>query len=360
MVSSLLAPLLFGAITATEPTAPARAELDALLAKPVSPGVIALLVGHLPETRAAERVIASLAHADPAVRAAAARVVYVTGLSGAGAAVRAALEAETDRSAAVEQLRAATLGVLTGGEPALRAIAERHRVVAQLARAMGTATPASPPPAWRSSDEYARIMIAGGLPPGLLRDLLAVTGCKADPDLRAPAIVIHRPDGRPRQVSMAAKLLSSGCAEAAGPALGLTLAPSGFLDPAYPDRRSIVIIPLNEGALECADQPEPSIIERAPDEKGGKAKITEPRKLKNVPPHYPMAAREARRQGTVVLEASITESGCVRSARVVQGVAPDLDLAAMISVSQWRYTPTPLDGKPVTVLMTITVNFRLR
>lgn len=358
-MSSLLAPVLLVALTATEPTASARADLDALLARPVSPGTIALLVSHLPETRAAERVIASLIHQNPAVRAAAARVVYVSGLSGAAAAVRTALEAETDRSAAVEQLRAATLSVPTGGEPALRAIAERHGLVPQLARAMGTATPAHPAAlGWRSPDEYARIMIAGGLPPGMLRDILAVTGCKADPDLRAPSIVVYRPDGRPRQVSIAAKLLSPGCAEAAGPALGLTLAPSGFLDPAQPDRKAIVIIPLNEDALECADQPEASAIEPVPDG-DKKARIKQPRKIKNAPPQYPMAAREARRQGTVVLEAILTESGCVRSARVVQGVAPDLDLAAMISVNQWRYTPTLLDGKPVSVVMTATVAFRL-
>src|SRR5512132_1364575 len=108
MTLSLLAPLLVVGMATVEPTAAARADLDALLAKPVSPGVIALLVSHLPETRATERVIASLTNENPAVRAAAARVVYVSGLSGSGAAVRTALDAETDRSAAVEQLRAAT------------------------------------------------------------------------------------------------------------------------------------------------------------------------------------------------------------------------------------------------------------
>jgi TonB family protein len=354
----LLSTLALVAITA-EPVAPARHDLAALLAKPVSPGLIALLLPHLPDEAALARVISALSHPDATVRATAARVVYVADVKGTATAVRAALDAETDRSAAVEQLRAATLTMPAGGEPALRAIAEKHALLSHLSRAMGIPAPSPSPERWRSPDEYARIMIAGGLPPGLLRDILAVTGCRPDADLRAPAIVEYRPDGRARHLTNAARFVLNECAQAATAALGLTLAPPEFLAPALPDRKSIVIVPLNEGALECADQPEPAATERVSDP-GAKPTIKEPRKIKNVAPHYPAPAREARRQGAVVLEAVITESGCIRFVRIVQGVAPDLDLAAMIAVNQWRYAPTLVDGKPVTVIMTVTVNFRLR
>ncbi len=72
------------------------------------------------------------------------------------------------------------------------------------------------------------------------------------------------------------------------------------------------------------------------------------------------AARE-RRQGVVILEAVISPSGCVRSAEVLRGAAPDLDGAALRAVTQWAYTPTLLDGVavPVPVVMAITVNFNL-
>ncbi len=75
--------------------------------------------------------------------------------------------------------------------------------------------------------------------------------------------------------------------------------------------------------------------------------IKEPRKIKNVPPWYPDSAKRQGRQGIVVLEAVISATGCIRSARVVRGVSTDLDTVAMIAVGQWRYTPTVLDGKPV-------------
>jgi protein TonB len=39
---------------------------------------------------------------------------------------------------------------------------------------------------------------------------------------------------------------------------------------------------------------------------------------------------------------------------------PLLDGAAVAAVKDWRYTPTLLNGAPVSVLMTITVNFSLQ
>jgi protein TonB len=38
---------------------------------------------------------------------------------------------------------------------------------------------------------------------------------------------------------------------------------------------------------------------------------------------------------------------------------PLLNDAAVDAVRQWRYTPTLLNGVPVPVVMTVTVNFRL-
>lgn len=44
--------------------------------------------------------------------------------------------------------------------------------------------------------------------------------------------------------------------------------------------------------------------------------------------------------------------------RVLRGI-PLLDEAAVEAVRQWVYEPTRLNGVPVPVLMTVTVNFRL-
>jgi protein TonB len=87
--------------------------------------------------------------------------------------------------------------------------------------------------------------------------------------------------------------------------------------------------------------------------------VTPPRKLVDVRPVYPDVARQARVEGTVILEAILDQSGHVDKLRVVRSV-PLLDLAAMDAVRQWRYTPTVLNGQPVPVLMTITIRFTLQ
>jgi len=86
--------------------------------------------------------------------------------------------------------------------------------------------------------------------------------------------------------------------------------------------------------------------------------IKEPKKVKHVNPRYPEPARNQRVQGVVILEAVIGTDGKVQSLKVLRGV-PFLDAPAMEAVRQWEYTPTLLEGKPVPVIMVITVNFRL-
>jgi protein TonB len=87
--------------------------------------------------------------------------------------------------------------------------------------------------------------------------------------------------------------------------------------------------------------------------------IREPRKLRHVNPVYPDIARSARIQGIVILEATIDPQGRVNEVRVLRSV-PLLDQAAIDAVRQWEYTPTVLNGVPVPVIMTVTVNFSLR
>jgi len=86
--------------------------------------------------------------------------------------------------------------------------------------------------------------------------------------------------------------------------------------------------------------------------------IKEPKKLTNVAPEYPAIAKQARVQGAVVLEATIDPTGRVANVRVLQGI-PLLNDAALEAVRRWVYSPTLLNGVPVPVIMTVTVNFTL-
>ena len=87
--------------------------------------------------------------------------------------------------------------------------------------------------------------------------------------------------------------------------------------------------------------------------------VQESRAIHRPSPAYPPLARQARIQGTVLLEAIITKSGTIESLKVVQG-HPMLVPAALEAVRQWRYRPTLLNGEPVDVITTIEVHFTLR
>jgi protein TonB len=86
--------------------------------------------------------------------------------------------------------------------------------------------------------------------------------------------------------------------------------------------------------------------------------VREPRKISGAPPVYPAIAQAAKVEGKVILEAVINERGVVERVKVLRSV-PLLDAAAVDAVQKWRYTPTLLNGSPVSVLMTITLHFTL-
>jgi protein TonB len=87
--------------------------------------------------------------------------------------------------------------------------------------------------------------------------------------------------------------------------------------------------------------------------------IKAPTKIKDVRPVYPAIAQSARVQGVVIIEATIGPNGRVVDAKVLRSI-PLLDAAALDAVRQWEFTPTLLNGVPVPVIMTVTVNFTLQ
>ena len=108
------------------------------------------------------------------------------------------------------------------------------------------------------------------------------------------------------------------------------------------------------GGLPDAPPPPPP---QAPIRVGGNIKA--PQKIKNVNPVYPPIAQSARVQGVVIIEATIGPDGRVKDAKVLRSI-PLLDQAALDAVKQWQFTPTLLNGVPVPVIMTVTVNFTLQ
>ena len=87
--------------------------------------------------------------------------------------------------------------------------------------------------------------------------------------------------------------------------------------------------------------------------------IKAPTRLVNVNPVYPPDARDARVQGVVIMDVLLGVDGTVEQTKVLRSI-PQLDQAAVDAVRQWVFTPTLLNGVPLKVIMTVTVNFTLQ
>ncbi|MEZ5285090.1 MAG: energy transducer TonB [Vicinamibacterales bacterium] len=138
-------------------------------------------------------------------------------------------------------------------------------------------------------------------------------------------------------------------------------APEPVVDYTLPDAGVDGVLPgVSDFEQVVVGEPPPPPAARAPSKPyrvGGE--IRQPQKLQDVRPVYPAIAQAARVQGVVIIEATLDTSGRVSAARVLRSI-PLLDDAALTAVRQWVYTPTTLNGEPVSVLMTVTVNFQLQ
>jgi TonB family protein len=89
--------------------------------------------------------------------------------------------------------------------------------------------------------------------------------------------------------------------------------------------------------------------------------VQRPVKISGDPPVYPESAKAAKEQGVTILESVIDTTGKIDLSRttVLKSSYPDLDQAALEAVKNWTFQPATLDGEPVTVFYTLTINFQV-
>jgi len=86
--------------------------------------------------------------------------------------------------------------------------------------------------------------------------------------------------------------------------------------------------------------------------------VSEPKKIKDFKPIYPEVAKANGVQGVVILQVLVDVDGRVIDAAVLRG-HPLLNQAALDAVNEWEFTPTLLNGQPVQIQMSVTINFTL-
>lgn len=87
--------------------------------------------------------------------------------------------------------------------------------------------------------------------------------------------------------------------------------------------------------------------------------VSAPIPIYKIEPEYSEEARKAKFQGTVVLQIVVNERGLPTNFKVVRPLGLGLDEKAIEAVQKWRFRAAMKDGRPVAVLATVEVNFRL-
>ncbi|HEX5235886.1 MAG TPA: energy transducer TonB [Silvibacterium sp.] len=87
--------------------------------------------------------------------------------------------------------------------------------------------------------------------------------------------------------------------------------------------------------------------------------ISPPRLIYSVDPQYTTEARENRVEGVCIVSAIVDANGRPVHIRIVRPLDPGLNVEAITAVSQYRFAPAIYEGKPVSALIHLEVNFRI-
>ncbi len=128
--------------------------------------------------------------------------------------------------------------------------------------------------------------------------------------------------------------------------------------PAGRARRIAAALLVVAGALWTACDNSPT--EPCPGPMAVSGNVTPPVKIYTPQPQYTEEARRARIQGVVILQTIIDCRGDVTEVTVLKGLPMGLTESAVAAVSQWRFEPARVDGRPISVYYNLTVNFRLQ
>jgi len=120
---------------------------------------------------------------------------------------------------------------------------------------------------------------------------------------------------------------------------------------------SVVVILVGGLWLICASAATPPEPTHWTEDSG----LSEPKVVEKVAPVYPEEARAEKVQGEVVLDLAVDTDGAVSEVNVVKDPDARLTEAAAAAAGQWKFEPARTsEGKPVAVLYTVTIAFKLQ
>ncbi len=198
--------------------------------------------------------------------------------------------------------------------------------------------------------------VPGVLPDGLGQSILDQTHCRGS--WLGIANVTVDPAGRVKELDLTHVEGRRECKNALSALARLSLASNAAFNSAFTTPTLVV---RGDRTRACTDEgllsEEP---QGAPQRVGGA--VLPPVVIKRVEPQFPASVRGAMGGGknvNIIMGAILSREGCIRNVHVLsQSPFPSLNGAAVMAISQWKFQPGRLDGKPVDVMFNLTVNFK--
>jgi len=91
-----------------------------------------------------------------------------------------------------------------------------------------------------------------------------------------------------------------------------------------------------------------------------KGDIKPPKEIKKVNPIYPEEARKQGISGEVLLSVRSDEQGNIVGVKIIKSPHELLSKASVEAVKQWKYEPMLIKGKPMPIIFTVTMTFKLK
>lgn len=192
-------------------------------------------------------------------------------------------------------------------------------------------------------------------PPGLADMVTAEARCRGG--WMASARAGADAAGRIRDVAIEPIAIDKACERAVSALMRLSLAsPNSIAAPR--ETGNLVLVRAARETL-CLDEGRLDATSSLARPVGGEVKA--PIVKKRVEPRFPASARRqmgGSRYVMVILSAVISKSGCIRSMQLLeQSPYPELNGAALLALSQWRFEPGRLNGVPVDVIFHLSIRF---
>jgi TonB family protein len=124
--------------------------------------------------------------------------------------------------------------------------------------------------------------------------------------------------------------------------------------PSGPDEdiaRQLICVGRNLGNIPGPESPLPA-------RRVGEA-VQRPQPLYRPAPGYTQNAKDAGVEGMLIVEAILDSEGCVVKTKILKSLDPDLDQHVQDTLRYWAFQPATLEGQPVEVYYSLTVNFKM-